>query len=94
MGTAKSPVKRRAAEDAQIDLGDAVIGHADGGRHAPRRVEFDDVPLAVGERKRVQLVALAAGNREHRGRIEAAAQQNHRFFQLILHECARTIDRS
>jgi len=36
-----------------------MIGHADGGSDAAGRIEFNNMPLTVGEGERVQLVALA-----------------------------------
>ena len=57
----------RAAEDAQVDGRDAVIVDADGGGDAAGGLEFNNVPLAVRKRERVEFVALAAGNGQHRG---------------------------
>ena len=68
--------QRRAAEDAQVDLGDHVPGHAGRRGDPPRGVELGHVPLAVLEAQGVRHVALALGDREHRGRVETAAQQD------------------
>ena len=70
--------QRRPAEDPQVDVGHHVPGDALRLRHPPRGVQFDAVPLPVPEAQRVRHVALRAGDRQHRGRVQSAAQQHHR----------------
>ena len=78
--------KRGTAEHAQVELRRAMSGYADRFRHSPGGLEFDAMPLAVIERERVELEALAPGEREASGRIEPAAEQTDGFqlFQALL----------
>ncbi len=43
-----------------------------------------DVALAVGERERVELVALALRDGQHGGRVEASAQQDDGAFWCVI----------
>jgi hypothetical protein len=67
------------AECAEIDLRDAMIGGAERSGYTFRRVEFDAMPLAVVEGKRIAIEAVAARRGEARGGIESAAEQANGF---------------
>ncbi len=71
--------KSRAAELAQPYFHDSVFGRPEVGCDVPGGLQFDLMPLPVIERQRVAIEALAPGEGQARGRIEAAAQQADRF---------------
>jgi hypothetical protein len=64
----------RSAEHAQIDFRSAMIADTDGLGDARCGLKLPDVALTVGEGKRVELIALRAGDRQHRGGIETARE--------------------
>src|SRR2546422_5348132 len=69
--------ERRAAELAQVELHDLVPRDAHRPGDALRALELVDVALAVAEAERAQLVAFVPSDREHRRRIQAAAQEDY-----------------
>src|SRR5439155_18216386 len=84
--------ERRAAERTQIDVDHDVIGDAGGTRDTAGGFYFDLVPLAVAERHRVRVVAVALCHRERGGGIDAPAQQHDRAIHCSA--CARSSMRS
>ena len=74
--------QRRPAEDPQVDVGHHVPSDALRVRDPLRGVQFDAVPLPVPEAQRVRHVALRPGDRQHRRRIQSAAEQHHRWLCL------------
>ena len=66
--------QRAAAEGPQVDLDNLMLAHAKVPGHARRRLELDPVPLAVIERERVALEAVAPGHAQAGGGIQSSAQ--------------------
>ena len=66
--------ERAPAEGPQIDLGHAMLAHAEVLCDARRRLQLDPMPLAVIERERVALEAVAPGDAQAGGGIQSSAQ--------------------
>ena len=77
--------QRRAAERPQVDVDDHVALDARGCRDPRGGLELELVALPVAEAQRVNGVPLALGDRQHRGRVEPAAEQHHRWFSGKTH---------
>jgi hypothetical protein len=62
------------AEDAEVDVRNAVGGDAESVCYAPGRIELDAMALPVVEGKRVDFEPLPASPGETRRRVETAAK--------------------
>src|SRR6266545_537533 len=68
--------ERRAAELAEIDIEDDVLSGAEALRDPARGIEFGGVALAVTKRQRVAIEAIALGDRERGGGVEATGEED------------------
>src|SRR6266481_4440578 len=68
--------ERRAAELAEVDIEDDMLGGAEALCYATRSIELGGVALAVAERQGVAVEALALRDREGGGGVEAAGEED------------------
>ena len=68
--------QRGTAERREIDVELDVAPHAQRGGHAARRLDLARVNLAVADRQRVELVAVARGHGAGRVGVETAAEKD------------------
>ena len=78
LGTGMRVRERRAADGAQIEVDDAVLGGAEGLRDARGGRELDDVALAVAEAERVAAASRGARHGERRRRIDSTRKKHDR----------------